>query len=130
MTGPMKTDVTTPQPSRFLGTSNVSAITDISPHSIGACASMERRGIHDLRSRISWICYRSPAFFRRDKFSLLPIHGKQIRDHLPCYGERRPITVSFLLLLAIDHRQFAALSWRQLRSFHQSTLDTPISLLR
>jgi hypothetical protein len=32
------------------------------------------------------LCCRSPAFFRRHEVSLLPIHGKQIRDHLPGYG--------------------------------------------
>ncbi len=33
----------------------------------------------------------SPAFFRRHEVPLLPIHGKQIRDHLPGYSKCRPI---------------------------------------
>src|SRR5436305_10187823 len=56
-----------------------------------------------------WLCCRSPALFSRRKVSLLPIHGKQIRDHLPSYGECRSISIYFLLLLVIDHSQFVAL---------------------
>jgi len=50
-----------------------------------------------------YLCCRIPTFFRRNKVSLLPIHGKQIRDHLPDYGECRPIPVSFLLFPVVDH---------------------------
>ena len=49
------------------------------------------------------LCCRSPAFFSRCKVSLLPIHGKQIRDHLPGYGKCRPIAISFLLFPVVDH---------------------------
>ena len=55
-----------------------------------------------------------PAFFRRDKVSLFPIHGKQIGNHLPGYGECRPIAISFLLFPLVDHSQLMALSWRRL----------------
>jgi hypothetical protein len=50
-----------------------------------------------------YLCCRSPAFFRRRKVSLLPIHSKQIRYHLPGYGKCRPIPISFLLLPVVDH---------------------------
>ncbi len=50
-----------------------------------------------------YLCCRSPAFFSRRKVSLLPIHGKQIRYHLPSYGKCRPIAISFLPFLVIDH---------------------------
>jgi hypothetical protein len=43
----------------------------------------------------------STAFFRRYEVSLLPIHGKQIRDHLPGYGEGRSIAISFLGSVAL-----------------------------
>src|SRR5258705_3119755 len=57
---------------------------------------------------------RSPAFFRRHEVSLLPIHGKQISNHLPSYRERRSIPISFLLFLVVDHGQLMALSLSQL----------------
>ena len=46
---------------------------------------------------------RSPAFFSRHEVSLLPIHGQQIRDHLPGYGKCRPIAISFLFFPVVDH---------------------------
>ena len=49
------------------------------------------------------LCCRSPAFFSRCKVSLLPIHGKQIRYHLPGYGKCRPIPISSLLFPVVDH---------------------------
>src|SRR6266851_4419676 len=78
----------------------------------------------------SILCCRSPAFFRRHEVSLLPIHGKQIRYHLPRYGKCRPIAISFLPFLVINHSQFVALSRRQLRSLYQSTLDMLVTLFR
>jgi hypothetical protein len=71
-----------------------------------------------------------PAFFSRHEVSLLPIHGKQICEHLPRYGKCRPIAISFLLFLVINHSQFVALSRRQLGGFYQRTLDMFIALLR
>ena len=50
-----------------------------------------------------YLCCRSPAFFRRNKVSLLLIHGEQIRDHLPSDGERRTVAISFLLFPVVDH---------------------------
>jgi hypothetical protein len=50
-----------------------------------------------------YLCCRSPAFFSRRKVSLLPIHGKQIRYHLPGYGKGRPIAISFLPFPVVDH---------------------------
>ena len=78
----------------------------------------------------SILCRRSPAFFSRHEVSLLPIHGKQIRDHLPRYGKCRPIAISFLPFLVINHSQFVALSRRQLRGLYQSTLNMLVTLLR
>ena len=37
------------------------------------------------------------------KSRLLPIHGQQIRHHLPGYGECRPIPIAFLFLPFVDH---------------------------
>jgi hypothetical protein len=37
---------------------------------------------------------------------LLPIHGKQIRYHLPRHGKCRPIAISFLAFLVINYSQF------------------------
>src|SRR5258708_17444164 len=78
----------------------------------------------------SILCCRSPAFFRRHEVSLLPIHGKQLCDHLPPYGNSRTIAISFLPFLVINPSQFVALSRRQLRSLYQITLDMFIALLR
>src|SRR5206468_1662029 len=78
----------------------------------------------------SILCCRSPAFFSRHEVSLLPIHGKQICDHLPRYGECRSIAISFLPFLVINHGQFVALSRRQLRGLYQSTLNMLVTLLR
>jgi hypothetical protein len=50
-----------------------------------------------------YLCCRSPAFFSRCKVSLLPIHGKQISDHLSGYGKCRPIAISSLLFPIVDH---------------------------
>ncbi len=50
-----------------------------------------------------YLCCRSPALFCRHEISLLPIYGKQIRDHLPGYGECRPIAISFLPFSVVDH---------------------------
>src|SRR5260370_33937318 len=50
-----------------------------------------------------YLCCRSPAFFRGYELSFLPIHGQQIGDHLPGYGECRPIPISFLLFSVVDH---------------------------
>jgi hypothetical protein len=48
-----------------------------------------------------FILFISTAFMH--EVSLLPIHGKQIGDHLPGYGKCRPIPVSFLLFPVVDH---------------------------
>jgi hypothetical protein len=58
----------------------------------------------------SILCCRSPALFGRHEVSLLPIHGKQIRDHLPRYGKCRPIAISFLPFLVRNHSHFVVLS--------------------
>ena len=78
----------------------------------------------------SILCCRSPAFFSRHEVSLLPIHGKQICDHLPRYGKCRPIAISFLPFLVINHSHFVVLSRCQLGGFYQRTLDMFIALLR
>jgi hypothetical protein len=78
----------------------------------------------------SILCRRSPAFFSRHEVSLLPIHGKQICDHLPRYGKCRPIAISFLPFLVINHSHFVVLSRCQLGGFYQRTLDMFIALLR
>ena len=78
----------------------------------------------------SILCCRSPAFFSRHEVSLLPIHGKQIRYHLPRYGKCRPIAISFLPFLVINHSHFVVLSRCQLGGFYQRTLDMLIALLR
>src|SRR5229473_4190592 len=77
-----------------------------------------------------YLCCRGPAFFSRHEVSLLPIHGKQIRYHLPGYGKCRPIPISFLPFVVINHSQFVTLSRCQLRSFYQSTLDMLVALFR
>jgi hypothetical protein len=59
----------------------------------------------------------------------LPIHGKQIRYHLPRYGKCRQIAISFLPFPVINHGQFVALSRRQLRGFYQSTLKMLVTRL-
>jgi hypothetical protein len=71
---------------------------------------------------------RSLGFFRRHEVSLLPIHGKQICDHLPRYRKCRPIAISFLPFLVINHSQFVVLSRCQLRGLYQRTLDMFIAL--
>jgi hypothetical protein len=73
---------------------------------------------------------RSLGFFRRHEVSLLPIHGKQICDHLPRYRKCRPIAISFLPFLVINHSQFVVLSRCQLRGLYQGTLDMFVTLLR
>ena len=69
-----------------------------------------------------------PALLRRHEVSLLPIHGKQVRDHLPAYGKGRTVAVSFLPLAVIDHGELVTLSWCQLGSLDQCTLDMLIAL--
>src|SRR5216684_5401776 len=78
----------------------------------------------------SILCRRSPAFFSRHEVSLLPIHGKQICDHLPRYGKCRPIAISFLPFLVINHSHFVVLSRCQLGGFYKRALDMFITLLR
>src|SRR5258708_15859666 len=75
----------------------------------------------------SILCRRSPAFFSRHEVSLLPIHGKQICDHLPRYGKCRPIAISFLPFLVINHSHFVVLSRCQLRSLSHSTLNVLVT---
>src|SRR6267154_2163745 len=77
-----------------------------------------------------YLCCRGPAFFSRHEVSLLPIHGKQICDHLPGYGKCRPIAISFLPFLVINHSHFVVLSRCQLGGFDQRTLDMFVALLR
>src|ERR1700751_4216838 len=66
----------------------------------------------------SILCCRSPAFFRRHEVSLLPIHGKQIRYHLPRYGKCRPISISFFAFPGHKSQPFhgsvSAPTWRLL----------------
>jgi hypothetical protein len=50
-----------------------------------------------------FLCCRNPALFRRCKVSLLPIHGKQISNHLAGYGQCCPIAISFLSFPVVDH---------------------------
>ena len=71
-------------------------------------------------------CCRA-ALLCRPEVSLLPVHGKQIRDHLPGDGEGRSIAISFLLFPVVDHGKLMALSRCQLGSFDQRSL---ICLLR
>ena len=64
-----------------------------------------------------------PVVLLQARISLLPIYGEQIGHHLAGYGEGGPVAVSFLHLFFMNQGQLAALSRRQLRSFHQHVLD-------
>jgi hypothetical protein len=71
----------------------------------------------------SILCRRSRSFFRRHEVSLLPIHAKQIWDHLPRYGNCRRITASFLPSLVINHSHLIVLVSVPLDGFYQRTLN-------
>jgi hypothetical protein len=77
-----------------------------------------------------------PRFFRplrsgnreRYEVTLPAIDGEQVRHHLPSYGQGRSMGVSFLFLSFIDQGQVMILSGRQLRGFHQYSLDMFVAL--
>src|SRR5207245_2274415 len=70
----------------------------------------------------------APRICERYEIALPPIHGEQISHHLPSYGQRRSIGISFLLFSFIDQGQIMILSGCPLRGFHQHTLDTFVAL--
>src|SRR5439155_514461 len=70
----------------------------------------------------------APRICERYEIALPPIHGEQISHHLPSYGQRRSIGISFLLFSFIDQGQIMILSGCQLRGFHQHTLDMFVAL--
>ena len=61
---------------------------------------------------------RAPGICERYEIALPPINGEQISYHLPSYGQRRSIGISFLLFSFIDQGQIMILSGCQLRGFH------------
>src|SRR5256886_14088032 len=70
----------------------------------------------------------APRICERYEIALPPINGEQISHHLPSYGQRRSIGISFLLFSFIDQGQIMILSGCQLRGFHQHTLDMFVAL--
>ncbi len=66
--------------------------------------------------------------FCRHEVPFSPIHGEQIRDHLPSYGQSGSIGIPFLLFCFIDQGQIVVLSGRELRGLHQHTLDVLVAL--
>src|SRR5215469_2905767 len=62
------------------------------------------------------------------EFALPPIHGEQIRHHLPSYGKCGSIGIPLLLFLFIDQSQIMILFRCQFRSFYQNTLDMLVAL--
>src|SRR5205809_3481220 len=69
----------------------------------------------------------APRICERYEIALPPIHGEQISHHLPRYGQRRSIGISFLLFSFIDQGQIMILSGC---SFAASTSTRWICLLR
>lgn len=55
-------------------------------------------------------------------------HGKQVPDHLPGYGERGAVGISFLQFSVVNHRQFMALPGSQFGCFYQHMLDVLVAL--
>jgi hypothetical protein len=70
---------------------------------------------------------RVVEIFYRHKGPLPTIYGKEIRDHLSRYGNRRAIRVSFLLCFLVHQGELMAVFWRQLGGFHQNPLDVLIA---
>ncbi len=65
----------------------------------------------------------APGICEPYEVALPPIHGEQIRHHLPSYGQRRSIGIPFLFFSFVDQGQIMILSGCQLRGFHQYTMD-------
>ena len=57
-----------------------------------------------------------------------PDPGFVVRHHLPSYGQRRSIGISFLFFSFVHQSQIVILSGRQLRGFHQHALDMFVAL--
>jgi hypothetical protein len=47
--------------------------------------------------RLRFLGRCAPGIFERYEVAFSPIDGEQIRDHLPSYGQRRSISIPFLL---------------------------------
>src|SRR5438046_9536954 len=59
---------------------------------------------------------------KRYEVALPPIHGEEIRDHLPSYGQRGSIGIPFLFFSFIDQGQSMILSRCQLRNIGKQHL--------
>src|SRR5262249_10099720 len=78
--------------------------------------------------RLRFLSRRALGVWEGYEVALSPIHGEQIRHHFPSYGQRRSVGITLLFLSFIDQGQIMILSGRQLRSFHQHTLNMFVAL--
>ena len=77
------------------------------------------------RQRLS---YRAAALFCWHEVPPSAIHSQQIGHHFSSYGQRRSISISFLLFGLIHQSQLMVLSRCQLSGFHQHSLDMLVAL--